>query len=319
MPCARRSGHIHSTSVQGEQNPADRWVTQSPGSSGVPPLPATHGSGPTDRPDKQWPFPKESVWLSQQCQATSRRGVPRTREGAGLGPTPTYHKKLFGGTPCSHSKKSAFSAGRCRGQRCPCRMGRARPRAVLPIPVPGSLPAPKCQCHCSRDSSCPTRQHLEGRGSFSPKCMSHLCTPVPAAQGFSPSHLHVKSCAPKLLRAFFLFSLCQLLLFDLQKQVRTPGERPSGTAEFSSAPHTPCHSPAGPSWQSKPVHPFPELPHQVWLGQEQGTPGNCSPVPTWALCPPSGQPEYTPQCVGSLPSSLRTMGEFVSQSHLDFP
>lgn len=47
------------------------------------------------------------------------------------------------------------------------------------------------------------------------------------------------------LRAFFLFSPCQLLLFDLQKQMRNPGEspRPSGMTEFSSAPPTPCHSP----------------------------------------------------------------------------
>lgn len=91
------------------------------------------------------------------------------------------------------------------------------------------------------------------------------------------------------LRAFFLFSLCQLLLFDLQKQMRNPGEspRPSGMTELSSAPQTPCHSPIGPSWQGEPVHPLPELPHHVSLCQEQGTPGHCSPIPTWALCPPT--------------------------------
>lgn len=182
--------------------------------------------------------------------------------------------------------------------------------------VPGTPPGP------------PGRK---GRGSFCPKCVSHLCTLISAAIRqmkapncvFCLASLHLISMlSPVLLnsslRAFFLFSLCQLLLFDLQKQMRHPGEspRPSGMTEFSSAPQTPCHSPTGPPWQGEPVQPLPEL------GQGQGTAGHCSPVPTWALCPPTWAPEYTPECVTALLSSLpepSVMGEFVSQSHLGFP
>lgn len=49
--------------------------------------------------------------------------------------------------------------------------------------VSGIPPAPKYQSHCSRDPSCPPRQYWKGRGSFCPKCVSHLCTLMPAAQG----------------------------------------------------------------------------------------------------------------------------------------
>lgn len=234
------------------------------------------------------------------------------KKGQGWLPAPTYYKKPFVGDPLFPFQEKCLLHWQL--QRTELSL-QTRPRAVLPIPIPGAPPALKCHFYCFRDSSCPqipvplfqgpllpSQAVLEGKGILlsqvrvSPVHTDACGTRQTKAPNcvFCLASLHLISMLSPVflnssLRAFFLFSLCQLLLFDLQKQMRNPGEspRPSGMTELSSAPQTPCHSPIGPSWQGEPVHPLPELPHHVSLCQEQGTPGHCSPIPTWALCPPT--------------------------------
>lgn len=198
------------------------------------------------------------------------------------------------------------------------------PLNATPV-VPGPPPDPQTPVPLFQGLLLPPRQFWKGRGLFSP-VHTDICSirqiKTPNCV-FCLASLHLISMlSPVLLnsplRAFFLFSPCQLLLFDLQKQMRNPGEspRPSGMTEFSSAPPTPCHSPR--ASLSSPSRAAPGCiagPGDTRALLPQCPPGHC------AL--PPGQPEYTPQCVwAALCSSLsqpHVMGEFVSQSRLDFP